>query len=152
MVTTTTRTIFFFRTTLLRQKELDSANKDSRILLVIELYDAKGIPVKNAILKFLKSLPSVWHVVATMIRGQPGLDELDFDDLYNNLEVYEHELKGASSSNSQSVAFMSTKIKGSTSRQSTANDNSESSTKDKQRFIKQFERNSQFLLRLHQAS
>ncbi|GJY83056.1 hypothetical protein Tco_0496432 [Tanacetum coccineum] len=29
-----------------------------------------------------------------MIRGQPGLDELDFDDLYNNLKVYEHELKG----------------------------------------------------------
>ncbi|GJT02605.1 hypothetical protein Tco_0823774 [Tanacetum coccineum] len=38
-------------------------------------------------LKFLRSLPSVWHVVATMIRGQPGLDELDFDDLYNNLKV-----------------------------------------------------------------
>ncbi|GJX91603.1 putative ribonuclease H-like domain-containing protein [Tanacetum coccineum] len=35
---------------------------------------------------FLRSLPSVWHVVATMIRGQPGLDELDFDDLYNNLK------------------------------------------------------------------
>ncbi|GJY02700.1 hypothetical protein Tco_0360852 [Tanacetum coccineum] len=52
------------------------------------------------------SLPSVWHVVATMIRGQPGLDELDFDDLYNNLkvgggydnckdnEVYEEDRKG----------------------------------------------------------
>ncbi|GJY38487.1 hypothetical protein Tco_0424851 [Tanacetum coccineum] len=38
-------------------------------------------------LKFLRSLPSVWHVVATMIRGQPGLDELDFDDLYNNLKL-----------------------------------------------------------------
>ncbi|GJU70101.1 hypothetical protein Tco_1256360 [Tanacetum coccineum] len=34
-----------------------------------------------------RSLPSVWHVVATMIRGQPGLDELDFDDLYNNLKI-----------------------------------------------------------------
>ncbi|GJT44907.1 putative ribonuclease H-like domain-containing protein [Tanacetum coccineum] len=35
---------------------------------------------------WIRSLPSVWHVVATMIRGQPGLDELDFDDLYNNLK------------------------------------------------------------------
>ncbi|GJY18330.1 hypothetical protein Tco_0389821 [Tanacetum coccineum] len=44
-------------------------------------------------------------------------------------KVYEHELKGASSSNSQSIAFMSAEIKGSTSRQSTANDNSEIITK-----------------------
>ncbi|GKG10500.1 hypothetical protein Tco_0341900, partial [Tanacetum coccineum] len=64
-----------------------------------------------------------------MIRGQPGLDELDFDDLYNNLKVYEHELKGASSSNSQNIAFMSAEIKGSTSRQSTADDKSEIITK-----------------------
>ncbi|GJW91373.1 RING/U-box superfamily protein [Tanacetum coccineum] len=75
------------------------------------------------------SLPSVWHVVATMIRGQHGLDELDFDDLYNNLKVYKHELKGASSLNSQSIAFMSAEIKGSTSRQSTADDKSEIITK-----------------------
>ncbi|GJV26312.1 hypothetical protein Tco_1379007 [Tanacetum coccineum] len=65
-------------------------------------------------MKFLRSLPSVWHVVATMIRGQPGLDELDFDDLYNNLKVYEHELKGVSNSNSQNIAFLSTEVKGST--------------------------------------
>ncbi|GJS36308.1 putative ribonuclease H-like domain-containing protein [Tanacetum coccineum] len=32
-------------------------------------------------------LPFVGLVVATMIKGQPGLDELDFDDLYNNLKV-----------------------------------------------------------------
>ncbi|GJW86956.1 hypothetical protein Tco_0162296 [Tanacetum coccineum] len=32
-----------------------------------------------------KSLDSAYEV-ATMIRGQPGLDELDFDDLYNNLK------------------------------------------------------------------
>ncbi|GKA86715.1 hypothetical protein Tco_0808426 [Tanacetum coccineum] len=59
-------------------------------------------------------------LVATMIRGQPGLDELDFDDLYNNLKVYEHELKGVSNSNSQNIAFLSTEVKGSTLKQSTA--------------------------------
>ncbi|GJT75680.1 ribonuclease H-like domain-containing protein [Tanacetum coccineum] len=52
--------------------------------------------------------------------GQPGLDELDFDDLYNNLKVYEHELKGVSNSNSQNIAFLSTEVKGSTLKQSTA--------------------------------
>ncbi|GKB01965.1 hypothetical protein Tco_0830009, partial [Tanacetum coccineum] len=46
----------------------------------------KKVSYEDANLKFLRSLPSVWHVVATMIRGQPGLDELDFDDLYNNPE------------------------------------------------------------------
>ncbi|GKF42528.1 hypothetical protein Tco_0125870 [Tanacetum coccineum] len=53
---------------------------------MLELYDAK-VSQEDANLKFLRSLPSVWHVVATMIRGQPGLDELEFDDLYNNLKV-----------------------------------------------------------------
>ncbi|GKC07068.1 putative RNA-directed DNA polymerase [Tanacetum coccineum] len=111
------------------REELDSAyERFQNIISMLELYDAK-VSCEDANLKFLRSLPSVWHVVATMIRGQPGLDELDFDDLYNNLKVYEHELKGASSSNSQSIAFMSAEIKGSTSRQSTADDKSEIITK-----------------------
>ncbi|GKG38933.1 hypothetical protein Tco_0460645, partial [Tanacetum coccineum] len=37
-----------------------------------------------------------------------------FDDLYNNLKVYEHELKGVSNSNSQNITFLSTEVKGST--------------------------------------
>ncbi|GJY96082.1 hypothetical protein Tco_0512443 [Tanacetum coccineum] len=53
---------------------------------MLELYDAK-LSLEDANLKFLRSLPSVWHVGATMIRGQPGLDELEFDDLYNNLKA-----------------------------------------------------------------
>ncbi|GJV55628.1 ribonuclease H-like domain-containing protein [Tanacetum coccineum] len=58
-----------------------------------------------------------------MIHGQPGLDELEFDDLYNNLKVYKHELKGVSNSSSQNIAFLSTEIKGSTLKQSTADRN-----------------------------
>ncbi|GKA72255.1 hypothetical protein Tco_0778471 [Tanacetum coccineum] len=78
------------------REELDSAyERFQNILSMLELYDAK-VSQEDANLKFLRSLPSVWHVVATMIRGQPGLDELEFDDLYNNLKVYEHELKGVS--------------------------------------------------------
>ncbi|GJU80863.1 uncharacterized mitochondrial protein-like protein [Tanacetum coccineum] len=66
-------------------------------------------------------------LIATMIRGQPGLDELefddhelDFDDLYNNLKVYEHELKGVSNLSSPNIAFLSTEVKDSTLKQSTA--------------------------------
>ncbi|GJS47566.1 putative ribonuclease H-like domain-containing protein [Tanacetum coccineum] len=102
------------------REELDSAyERFQNILSMLELYDAK-VSLEDANLKFLRSLPSVWHVVATMIRGQPGLDELEFDDLYNNLKVYEHELKGVSNSNSQNIAFLSTEVKGSTLKQSTA--------------------------------
>ncbi|GJW71007.1 ribonuclease H-like domain-containing protein [Tanacetum coccineum] len=102
------------------REELDSAyERFQNILSMLELYDAK-VSHEDANLKFLRSLPSVWHVVATMIRGQPGLDELEFDDLYNNLKVYEHELKGVSNSSSQNIAFLSTEIKGSTLKQSTA--------------------------------
>ncbi|GJR87063.1 hypothetical protein Tco_0211074 [Tanacetum coccineum] len=69
------------------REELDSAyDRFQNIISMLELYDAK-VSCEDANLKFLRSLPSVWHVVATMIRGQPGLDELDFDDLYNNLKV-----------------------------------------------------------------
>ncbi|GKD58582.1 hypothetical protein Tco_1296091 [Tanacetum coccineum] len=101
------------------REELDSAyERFQNILSMLELYDAK-FSQEDANLKFLRSLPSVWHVVATMIRGQPGLDELDFDDLYNNLKVYEHELKGVSNSSSQNIAFLSTEVKGSTLKQST---------------------------------
>ncbi|GJW64101.1 reverse transcriptase domain-containing protein [Tanacetum coccineum] len=42
---------------------------------------------------------------------------IDFDDLYNNLKVYEHELKGVSNSSSPNIAFMSTEVKGSTLKQ-----------------------------------
>nr|GEU46327.1 ribonuclease H-like domain-containing protein [Tanacetum cinerariifolium] len=43
-------------------------------------------------------------------RTKPGLDTLSFDDLYNNLRVFERDVKGttASSSNTQNVAFLST--------------------------------------------
>ncbi|GJV63335.1 hypothetical protein Tco_1474163 [Tanacetum coccineum] len=63
------------------REELDSAyDRFQNIISMLELYDAK-VSCEDANLKFLRSLPSVWHVVATMIRGQHGLDELDFDDL-----------------------------------------------------------------------
>ncbi|GKD22490.1 hypothetical protein Tco_1224193 [Tanacetum coccineum] len=42
-------------------------------------------------------------------RNKEGIDELDIDDLYNNLKVFEANIKGSSgsSSNSQNVAFLS---------------------------------------------
>nr|GEV90697.1 hypothetical protein [Tanacetum cinerariifolium] len=72
--------------------------------------------------KFLRSLPSSWSQVALIIRTKPRLDNLSFDDLYNNLRVFEHDVKGntTSSSNTQNVAFVSAENNSSTNDVSTA--------------------------------
>ncbi|GJZ63351.1 ribonuclease H-like domain-containing protein [Tanacetum coccineum] len=59
--------------------------------------------------KFLRSLPSAWSQVSLIMRTKPGVDSLSFDDLYNNLRVFENDVKGstASSSSTQNVAFVS---------------------------------------------
>ncbi|GJX10629.1 hypothetical protein Tco_0200488, partial [Tanacetum coccineum] len=43
--------------------------------------------------KFLRSLPSSWNQIALIMRIKPDIDEIDIDNLYNNLRVYEDELK-----------------------------------------------------------
>nr|GEW62746.1 ribonuclease H-like domain-containing protein [Tanacetum cinerariifolium] len=58
-----------------------------------------------------RALPSSWNNIALIMRNKEGIDELDIDDLYNNLKVFEANIKGSSgsSSNSQNVDFFSTK-------------------------------------------
>ncbi|GJY11649.1 putative ribonuclease H-like domain-containing protein [Tanacetum coccineum] len=60
-------------------------------------------------LKFLRSLPSEWKTHTLIWRNKPDLDTLSMDYLYNNLKIYETEVKGSSNSNqnSQNVAFVS---------------------------------------------
>ncbi|GJW35142.1 hypothetical protein Tco_0058062, partial [Tanacetum coccineum] len=59
--------------------------------------------------KFLRSLPPSWSQIALIMRNKPDIDEIDIDDLYNNLRVYEDEMKksSTSSSNTQNLAFIS---------------------------------------------
>ena len=45
---------------------------------------------------------------------------MDFDDLYNNLKVYEHEMNGQINSKSHNIAFVSSENWSSTSTKSTA--------------------------------
>ncbi|GJZ50749.1 putative ribonuclease H-like domain-containing protein [Tanacetum coccineum] len=60
-------------------------------------------------LKFLRSLLSELKTHTLIWRTKPNLDSLSMDDLYNNLKIYETEVKGSSSSNqnSQNVDFVS---------------------------------------------
>ncbi|GJW98495.1 hypothetical protein Tco_0180303 [Tanacetum coccineum] len=51
-----------------------------------------------------------------MWRNKPKIDTLSLDDLYNNLKIYELEVKGTSSlsTNTQNVAFVSSNSTNST--------------------------------------
>ncbi|GKF10265.1 hypothetical protein Tco_0048191, partial [Tanacetum coccineum] len=66
--------------------------------------------------KLLRSLPSTWNNIALIMRNKFDLDTLSIDDLYNNLKVYESEIKvqSSSSSNSQHMAFVSSENTSST--------------------------------------
>ncbi|GJY36099.1 hypothetical protein Tco_0421477 [Tanacetum coccineum] len=78
------------------------------LLSQLEIHGA-GVSTEDANQKFLRSLPSAWLQVSLIMRNKPGMDSLSFDDLYNNLRVFENDVKGStpSSSNLQNVAFLS---------------------------------------------
>ncbi|GJZ15666.1 hypothetical protein Tco_0551343 [Tanacetum coccineum] len=78
------------------------------LLSKLEIHGA-GVSTEDANQKLLRSLPSAWSQVSLIMRTKPGVDSLSFDDLYNNLRVFESDVKGstASSSSTQNVAFVS---------------------------------------------
>ncbi|GJR11349.1 ribonuclease H-like domain-containing protein [Tanacetum coccineum] len=78
------------------------------LLSQLEIHGA-GVSTEDANQKFLRSLPSAWSQVSLVMRTKPGVESLSIDDLYNNLRVFESDIKGstASSSSTQNVAFVS---------------------------------------------
>ncbi|GJR25671.1 hypothetical protein Tco_1101903 [Tanacetum coccineum] len=69
--------------------------------------------------KLLRSLSPEWNTHAVVWRNKPELETMSMDDLYNNLKVYEPEVKGTSSSNTsaQNLAFVSSNNSGSTNKE-----------------------------------
>ncbi|GJU39944.1 hypothetical protein Tco_1192901 [Tanacetum coccineum] len=96
-----------------------------RFQKLISLLEVHGAAVSNedANQKFLRALPSSWNNVALIMRNKTGIDDLDIDDLYNNLKVFEADIKSSSgsSSNSQNVAFLSVEDTNSINEVNTAN-------------------------------
>ncbi|GJV00573.1 putative ribonuclease H-like domain-containing protein [Tanacetum coccineum] len=88
--------------------ESKKMQKFQSLLSQLEIYGA-GVSTEDANQKFLRSLPSVWSQVSLIMRTKLGVDSLSFDNLYNNLRVFENDVKGstASSSSTQNVAFVS---------------------------------------------
>ncbi|GJX24715.1 ribonuclease H-like domain-containing protein [Tanacetum coccineum] len=91
------------------QKGMDKTY--DRFQKIISQHEIHGevISQEDANLKLLRSLPSAWNNIALIMRNKFDLNTLSIDDLYNNLKVYESEIKGQTSSslNSQNVAFVS---------------------------------------------
>nr|GEU73937.1 uncharacterized mitochondrial protein AtMg00810-like [Tanacetum cinerariifolium] len=82
-----------------------------RFQILLSQLETHGVCVftKDANQKFLRSLPSSWSQVSLIMRTKPGVDTLNFDDVYNNLRVFESDVKGStrSSSSTQNVSFVS---------------------------------------------
>ncbi|GJZ95687.1 hypothetical protein Tco_0668021 [Tanacetum coccineum] len=77
------------------------------LLSQLEIHGA-GVSTDDANHKFLRSLPSVGSQVSLIMWTKPGVDSFSFDDLYNNLRVFESDVKGstASSSSTHNLAFI----------------------------------------------
>ncbi|GJS57040.1 hypothetical protein Tco_0651824 [Tanacetum coccineum] len=71
------------------------------LLSQLEIHEA-GVSTEDVNQKFLRSLPFAWSQVSLIMRTKPGMDSLSFDDLYNNLRVFESDVKGSTSSSSSS--------------------------------------------------
>ncbi|GJR85143.1 ribonuclease H-like domain-containing protein [Tanacetum coccineum] len=90
-----------------RPEGLDKTyDRFQKLISQLEIH-GEVISQEDANMKLLRSLPSAWNNIALIMRNKSDLDTLSMDDLYNNLKVYESEIKGqsSSSSNSQNVAF-----------------------------------------------
>nr|GEU89683.1 uncharacterized mitochondrial protein AtMg00810-like [Tanacetum cinerariifolium] len=81
------------------------------------------------------SLPSSWSHVSLIMRTKPGVETLSFDDLYNNLRVFEFDVKGStgSSSSTPNMTFVSSDNTSSTNKVNTAYGVSTSSAHNSQR-------------------
>ncbi|GJX26133.1 ribonuclease H-like domain-containing protein [Tanacetum coccineum] len=82
-------------------KSLDKAY--DRFQKLISLLKVHGAAISNedANQKFLRALPSSWNNVALIMRNKAGTDDLDIDDLYNNLKVFEVDIKAYHNSQGQ---------------------------------------------------
>ncbi|PWA73781.1 hypothetical protein CTI12_AA186340 [Artemisia annua] len=68
------------------------------------------VPTEDANHKFIRSLPAEWSTVAMSMRFKEDVDTWSIDDLFNNLRVFEWDIKGGegskTSSSAANVAFV----------------------------------------------
>ncbi|GJY62688.1 ribonuclease H-like domain-containing protein [Tanacetum coccineum] len=87
-------------------------NRLQKLIIRIRRSNVKQLPKDPPMnLKLLRSLPSEWKTHALIWRNKVEIETISLDNLYNNLKIYELELKNSTnkSQNSQNVAFVSSK-------------------------------------------
>ncbi|GJV73261.1 proline-rich receptor-like protein kinase PERK9 [Tanacetum coccineum] len=79
-----------------------------KLVSQLELLDEK-LSQEDVNQKLLRSLSPDWNTHAIVWRNKAELETMSMNDHYNNLKVYEPEVKGmsSSSSNTQNMAFVS---------------------------------------------
>nr|GEV33786.1 ribonuclease H-like domain-containing protein [Tanacetum cinerariifolium] len=92
-----------------RSERLDKTYDRFQKLISQLKLNGEVISREDVNMKFLRSLPLAWNNIALIMRNKRDIETLSMDDLYNNLKVYKAEIKGpsSSSSNSHNVAFVS---------------------------------------------
>ncbi|GJS24614.1 hypothetical protein Tco_0453246 [Tanacetum coccineum] len=99
---------------LLRREVLDQTfDRLQKLISKLEIH-SESISQEDVNQKFLRSLSPEWNTHTIVWRNTPKIDTLSLDDLYNNLKIYELEVKGTSSSSTQNVAFVSSNSTSST--------------------------------------
>ncbi|GKD52478.1 hypothetical protein Tco_1281454, partial [Tanacetum coccineum] len=104
---------------------LDKAyDRFQKLISKLEIHGAY-VSKEDSNQKFLRSFSPSWSQIALIMRNKP-----DINDLYNNLRVYEDEMKksSTSSSNTQNLAFLSFENTNTTNEVSTASGDFEVST------------------------
>ncbi|GKC54742.1 hypothetical protein Tco_1077487, partial [Tanacetum coccineum] len=90
-------------------------NRLQKLISQLEI-PGESISQEDVNQKFLRSLSPESNTHTIVWRNKPEIDTLSLDDLYNNLKIYEPEVKGTSSSstNTQNIAFVSSNCTSST--------------------------------------
>nr|GEW08058.1 hypothetical protein [Tanacetum cinerariifolium] len=88
-----------------------NVHKDAKSLMeaIVKRFggNKETMKVQKTLLK--QHLPTEWRTHTLIWRNKANLEEHSLDDLYNNLKIYEAEVKGPSSTshNTQNIAFVS---------------------------------------------
>nr|GEU36918.1 ribonuclease H-like domain-containing protein [Tanacetum cinerariifolium] len=84
---------------------------EKRLQKLISHLEILGEPLsqKDIYMKFLRSLPLEWRTHTLIWRNKADLEDQSFDDMFNNLKIYEAEVKSSSSTSHsiQNIAFVS---------------------------------------------
>ncbi|GKB49145.1 hypothetical protein Tco_0899898 [Tanacetum coccineum] len=78
----------------------NAATRKTQRNLLKQQYENFTAPSSEMLDKTFDRLQKLWNTHAVVWRNKADLDTMSMDDLYNNLKVYEPEVKGMSSSSS----------------------------------------------------